>query len=174
MRSPVNPCLTCGNRCTTSSGTPSDTPEGYVVQRRSRIPVIGGLKAGRSEELPGPRPEGRAAYAARGWVIEHEKPVAPWGIRPRSHCFSSRPHALDVSAAGDLRVSRATPPSPVRTSVATRVGQSVDTSTTRCERPLEWNRVEFTFLFDYETNRLPTQLPAGARRDRERQQHDDS
>jgi hypothetical protein len=87
MRSPVNPCLTCGNRCTTSSGTPSDTPDGYVVHAGAGA-LRRGLLAGRSEELLGPRPGGRAAYAARGWVIEHEKPVAPWGIRPRSHCFS--------------------------------------------------------------------------------------
>lgn len=81
-----------GKRCTTSRGTPLDTPKGYVVSfgagsRRWRDP------AGRSEELPGPRPGGRAADAAPGCIIEHEKPVAPWGIRPRSHCFptSARP-----------------------------------------------------------------------------------
>ena len=66
--------------------------------------------AGRSEELPEPRPGGRAAHAARGGVLEHEKPAAPWGIRPRSRCFSfqtARSRRVAVASGSRARPLRA-------------------------------------------------------------------
>lgn len=57
-----NPCLTWGNSCTTSSGTPPDTPCGYSVRvlKHQPLPLLGipGRPAGRTPRAPTRRPGG--------------------------------------------------------------------------------------------------------------------
>lgn len=168
-------CLTRGNGVPRQVVHLQIPPGGYVAASQPDT-SMGPCPSGRSEELPGPDQEEGRLTPPPGASPSARSPVAPWGIRPRSHCFlisASRSRFARVAAAlrrGLAHGSFGSHPGRAWDPSETSVGPSVDSLSTRCGEALRWHRVVCTFLFDYETNRLPTSLPAGARRDRERQQ----
>ncbi len=97
LKNSSNPRLTRGNRCTTSSGTPPDTPRGYIGSLLQPDPISGGSRPAGRKNSPDPEQEVGRLTPPAGECSSTRRQRLRGAYAPGAAVSHSRPHALVVS-----------------------------------------------------------------------------